>query len=184
MALFSFGTLLSTARKDSTHIFKVYTRDSITWQFTEVLPYEIEIAKYIVGIRKDRPDRLKVMHRWAEDRSDNGDTDGSTNAADEAAQTACPEEIEEVQRAYNPGTNDSRRRDHRLDEIRPANMIENSLRRSVNQARMRRHLKFEGSLFLKVLGPGRSLAMRTTKTRIQPTARHNTLYTKSSFHLL
>lgn len=119
--LFVPETKLAAAGRDSTrtinyisleelnHIFKVHTRDFIRWQFTEVLPYEIEIAKYIVGIRRDRPDRLKVMHRWAKDRRDDGDNDGNTNAADEAAQRACAEEVEEVQRAYNPGPNDSRR---------------------------------------------------------------------------
>ena len=93
------------------HIFKVHTREFIIWQVTEVLPYEVQVVKYILGRRKEEGyPQLKHLHIWAEIRrneaSNNGDADG--NDADQG-QARSGGGVNEIQRLYNPGPNDSRR---------------------------------------------------------------------------
>ena len=89
------------------HIFKVYTRDFIRWQLFEVLPYEVEIFKYIIGMRKDKP-QLEVLHRWAEDRRENAES-GDDGDGGSQRRNSGDSEMEQVQRAYNQAPDDSRR---------------------------------------------------------------------------
>lgn len=83
------------------HIFKMRTRDFIRYQFLEVLPYEFEILKYLIGRRKDMP-TLPVPWIWAQD--DDDDASSSSNPR----QTRTGSDLNRIQQEYNPGANDRR----------------------------------------------------------------------------
>jgi hypothetical protein len=86
------------------NIFKLRTRDHIRYQIFEVLPYELEILKYLVGRRKTMP-KLQLPWIWAQE-SDDDDSDGS-----EPRQTRTGSDVDRVQQEYNPGPDDWRRND-------------------------------------------------------------------------
>jgi hypothetical protein len=95
------------------NIFKLRTRDHIRYQIFEVLPYELEILKYLIGRRKTMP-KLQLPWIWAQD-SDDDDSDTS-----EPRQTRTGSDVNRVQQEYNPGPNDWRR-----DDSQPQNAHQN-----------------------------------------------------------
>ncbi len=110
----STRTIYYISLEELNHIFKVYTRDFIRWQLTKVLPYEVEIIKYIIGVRKEKP-KLEPLYRWSKNYREGEGDPNAANGGDRGSRagTQSRNEVSEVLQVSNPGPNDSGREHER-----------------------------------------------------------------------